>query len=553
MVQSIIVFARCRNSKVKGDYSFAGNIARDLSRQIKAKSLNMVVVLTSTASDLNSFESLYGKAINGEIIIDGEKIQLCSIETFDPVENNVVAFIEANRCNYAPAEIIKRILCPETKFLSIGNVNQNDIPGDMQKYFRKLFYMQQQPNLYEYFNMQDVFLGRAGFSDLRLGLPDLPSFDALPSLPLSESTVIPTHKYGFMYVNSKPSNCYQLMAQYMKLSGFTHYILVGDFTPGFLIDQAYQADSTFFTNTPKLSPTVTYQRSLNNLQMRNLVVHVPGPLVLSTGVLSTIEAMDDKKLTYYQDLNINKEFVADYLGVLKTLVLSDNSLVGIMPQLIIELSNLLFAPKPLATHAMKRTDELLQMSSVSSRLIAANHEVVNNAKGKLVSSLLNFIGDKRQTQDSIQLASVCTSLRKPNETANPSLTQALRRAATWGRLFELKVLLKAIAKDPDKLQEKDPSFGCTALHWAVIGKHMDCVRLLIRAGSQLDKKDNAGKTALHLAAANNDKIIVQILLNGGAASDVVDKNGRSPIDYTKDSATIDLLSSANISRYNKLH
>lgn len=123
MGKVILIHANCHNSKAKGDFSFAGNIAKDIIRELKSQSIHDIdVVLVSSLDGLPKFVSMYGAVINGRLDIEGFNIGLSSLEEFDSVEHTVMAFIDANRCKHSPADIIKRALSPESKFLFVGNV-----------------------------------------------------------------------------------------------------------------------------------------------------------------------------------------------------------------------------------------------------------------------------------------------------------------------------------------------------------------------------------------------------------------------------------------------
>jgi hypothetical protein len=113
--------------------------------------------------------------------------------------------------------------------------------------------------------------------------------------------------------------------------------------------------------------------------MRKMVAGASSDLVVSTGVMSTLEAMQDRKLPYYQDFYVNVNFVASYLIAVKSIVENDASLFGSMPQMIIDLSNLLFASKPLSQIDLKKTHDLLAISSVKDRLIDTNQAIVAQA------------------------------------------------------------------------------------------------------------------------------------------------------------------------------
>ncbi|HHF7356236.1 TPA: Dot/Icm T4SS effector AnkY/LegA9, partial [Legionella anisa] len=393
-----------------------------------------------------------------------------------------------------------------------------------------------QPKLYDSFDDDDMLIGSAGLGLDRLGIPSITKSEDLPTLSLSDQAKVPTGNYGFMYLAAVDSSKdYKLIAQYIKLSDQDKYILVGEWgSKKSEIRYAYEHDLTLTTSKPL--PAIEYHQSLPNGVMRQTVAQSSSSLVLSTGVTSTLEAMRDKKLPYYQDMDNNTEFVAAYLIAVKSLVSSDTSLFGAMPGMIIELSGLLFANKPLSRKDMERTDTLLKLDSINSRLVGTNQTIMDQASGKIAPKLLTFIGGGRKTKDQVQLATVCASLRKPGEMGSPVYDQALRRAATWGRLFELKVLIKSMSVSD--LDKADPTYGRSALHWAVSSKNFDCARALVKAGASLDLQDKEGQTPLHKAVQNGDKQMIKMLIEAGASVDIPDKSSHSPKDCAPDSGIL---------------
>jgi hypothetical protein len=312
-------------------------------------------------------------------------------------------------------------------------------------------------------------------------------------------------------------------------------VIIPKFTAECGIEMAYAADTTLVTQKKSL-PKIQFHQSLPNPVMRRVVANTTGSLVLSTGITSTLEAMQDKKLTYYQDMSINTHFMTSYLIAVKSIVSNDPSLVGCMPQLIIELSNWLFANKPLSKMGMERTHDLLEISAVSSKLVSTNQTIIEQASGKIAPRLLGFINSPRNTQDQVQLATVCASLRKTGEYGSPVHDQALRRAAAWGRLFELKVLIKSMGRDD--LDKKDANLERSALHWAVHEKQFDCALALVKAGTSLDIKDKEGKTPLHKAVVNGDRAMIKMLIKAGASLDIPDNSSKSPKDCAPDNGIL---------------
>lgn len=532
MGKIILVHANCFNPTASGDYVFAGNIAKDLKIELQGSDID--VYLVSSLDGIGRYEKIYGKASEGRVLVDGISVGLSSLEEFDAVENKVVAFIDANRCKHQATEIVKRVISPDSKFLFVGNVNQRAVSDLFIKTMYELQLRKEQPELYEAFASNDILIGSAGFGADRLGIPTINKTTDLPALTYEQTAQLPTEKYGFMYlasVNSVKDST--IIAQYMKLTGFDNYILVGDFaTQKSSIVSAYQLDSSLISTTTSQVPTIFYHNSVPNPIMRRMVANVTGNLVLSTGVTSTIEAMRDEKLTFNQDLSVNERFMISYLLAVKDIATSDVGLIGAMPQLIIELSALLFAPKPLSRAEMIRTRDLLGMSTVCSRLIAVNQTILDRESGKIAPRLLGFISNGRSTQDQVQLAQVCISLRKPGEMGSPVYDTALRRASGLGRLFETKVLIKAMSLQD--LTKVDPTYGMDALHFAVKFKQYDCARELLIAGAEVDTQDNEGRTSLHWAVKNADRNMIKLLVENGADVTKTDSHSKKPEECTSD-------------------
>lgn len=538
MPKVILVHANCHNPTAKGDFSFAGNIAKDIVKEILANSINDIdVILVSSLDGVPRFESLYGPVVNNRVHVEDTEVGLSSLETFDAVENTVVAFIDANRCKYTAGDIVKRVLSPESKFIFVGNVNQQSYSGLFIQTLYRMQLEKDQPGLYQPFSAQDMLIGSAGLGSDRLDIPTITKSEDLSPLTSSQSSMVPTGDYGFMYLAAVDSSRdYKLIAQYIKLSGHEQFVLIGEFeSKKAYIKSAFMSDTTLVTSQKDLPP-IQYHQSLPNGVMRRMVANTTGTLVLSTGVTSALEAMRDMKLTYYQDLSNNTEFVTAYLIAVKSIASSDISLFGAMPQLIMDLSNLLFTHKPLGKGDMERTHELLKMSSVNSKLIAANQTIIEQASGKLAPRLLGFLKSTQNTQAQVQLATVCASLRKSGEIGSPVHDQALRRAAAWGGLFELKVLIRSMPIED--LNKKDLTQERSALHWAVLSKNFDCARALVKAGAFLDIQDKEGKTPLHQAIIDGDKQLIKMLIAAGASVDIQDHYSKSPQDCAPDEGVL---------------
>jgi hypothetical protein len=257
MRKVILIYANCVNPTAKGDFALAGKIAVDLVREMKSSGETMDVLLTSTREGLPRFEELYGTRgfANTEVSIEGVSIGLCALESFDPVENTVVAFIEANRCKFAPADILRRVLSPNSVFLFVGAANQpeHSSPLSMLHYTASLW--SEQTKIYSYFDPHAIFAGSTGLGPNRLGLPRIEKAQDLPALPLMEASIIPQCEYGFMYLaNVDHTKDLKLIVQYMQLTQLSDYVLVGNFA-----SQAREISTVYKMRYPPPLLTRPYQ------------------------------------------------------------------------------------------------------------------------------------------------------------------------------------------------------------------------------------------------------------------------------------------------------
>lgn len=512
MGKVILVHAQCVNPEAKGDAAFAGSIAADLVRELRQEHTAIAVFLVSPLAGLVSFHRLYGQAINGFVSVQGEQVGLSSLEDFDAVEHQVIAFIDANRCKHPSSELLKRVLHPQTKVLVVGNMNQpsNVSAAKQNLYHQKLAF--EQPGVYGFFDPADLLIASAGLSPERLGIPTIKSTDELPPLTPQEELLVPKGEYGFMYLYHSDRQAYDIAVQFISLTNFANYVLVGNFANNSYIQDAYNADNY---RSRKKQLNISFIPSLASALMRKAMVNSKGPLVATTGVMSTLEAMRDNKLPFYQDLTTNERFVSAYIIALRSLCSSEGQLAEPMLGFVIELSNLLFAPKPLPTLEMCRAQALLRRAPVITNLLAANQRVLAQANGKIAPRLLSFLAQPRVTHDQTQVTEVCHALRISGEKTTPNTLVALRRAVAKGLLFETKVLLQSMSAEEINCV-RNP-LRRTTLHFAVHSNQLDCVRALVAAGAAIDVADKDGKTPLHFAFQTNNQKLIDFLLNAGAS------------------------------------
>ena len=126
MRKVILIHANCLNAFANGDYVFAANIAKDLYIAMREKHIEDVqIMLISAPNGVRRFLSLYGLAAHpNKVNVDGISFHVTSFVDFNTIENQTIAFIDANRCSFERSEIVKRVLSPESKLLLIGNLNR---------------------------------------------------------------------------------------------------------------------------------------------------------------------------------------------------------------------------------------------------------------------------------------------------------------------------------------------------------------------------------------------------------------------------------------------
>jgi len=94
--------------------------------------------------------------------------------------------------------------------------------------------------------------------------------------------------------------------------------------------------------------------------------------------------------------------------------------------------------------------------------------------------------------------------------------------------------IKLLLKDEWEIAVDSPdSFGDTALHFACFICHEKAARVLLRAGANVNAKNNQGNTPLHFAILTCDKQLIELLLKNGAMPNNVNEENMSPLDIAK--------------------
>ncbi|CAF4681293.1 unnamed protein product [Rotaria socialis] len=79
---------------------------------------------------------------------------------------------------------------------------------------------------------------------------------------------------------------------------------------------------------------------------------------------------------------------------------------------------------------------------------------------------------------------------------------------------DFELLIKSVKEVKNPSQPNDE--GLTALHNAVCGSHLECVKFLVEFGCDINYADNDGWTPLHCAASCNNTSMVSFLIEHGA-------------------------------------
>ena len=100
--------------------------------------------------------------------------------------------------------------------------------------------------------------------------------------------------------------------------------------------------------------------------------------------------------------------------------------------------------------------------------------------------------------------------------------EALEEAATWGRIACVKILVKAGA-DVNKMNVNGP-----LLVRAAGRGHTECVEFLLSKGADVNAVEYMGRTACHLAARHGHEDCLYLLIIAGADVNARNSHGHSP-------------------------
>ena len=75
--------------------------------------------------------------------------------------------------------------------------------------------------------------------------------------------------------------------------------------------------------------------------------------------------------------------------------------------------------------------------------------------------------------------------------------------------------------------------GRTPLHYAIIGWDVAKVKILTKAGANVNAQDGDGETPLHWALTGKQFDVIDHLLDAGADASIKDEDGKTPFDCAK--------------------
>lgn len=510
----IIVFARCRNSKAKGDYAFACDLAHTIAEEAY-DALGATVILSTVRESLHHFYELYRCPLadaSGYIRVEGMRIRLQALEDFDPAAIDLRAFIDANRCRYPDSGLVKRLLSPDSRYIFVGHAHQPVIKDDLFPiYMSRVKY--QQPGLFTLLSIPSCIT--VGLGSERAGIPKLAEPKSRDELSPAVACSIPASgSYGMAYLGAPSLEDVVTLARYQQLTGANRIEVIGSFDemPLFqsTLTTAMRAKGiriSFNGRAADVDTTFDFKRSIQRETMSTMTREAC-QIVLNTGVASTLEALGSGKIIFYQYLEHNVDFVESYLRAID----AKGRLIATpdIRSAIKRMAALLFAPKPLSEANFATLKTLTSQGSLRTRLGQMNREIIKEAVDKDLSrQLLHSLSSRPVTEafKRAQLRQVCISLQKPRDHGElPRLEVALRRACTdLSCSAEIKILLARATLA--QINSVSPHNGRTSLHWAAIHNNLAAIRLLLAKDADKSKVDGEGRLAEDYASSLGLKLL----------------------------------------------
>ncbi|XP_024275241.1 ankyrin repeat and death domain-containing protein 1B [Oncorhynchus tshawytscha] len=149
---------------------------------------------------------------------------------------------------------------------------------------------------------------------------------------------------------------------------------------------------------------------------------------------------------------------------------------------------------------LKEIPSLKERMGAQLKELNLNPKTLKNSK-KAVKGFTDFIQNKEKEETD-------------NSYDNKEMLLALEKeyidAAKTNDVQTMKLLGKAVNVDAKNLHDR------TALHYAVAGKNIEAVQVLLQRRANLNQADKHGVTAIHLAAWFGSVTIMKLLVQGGA-------------------------------------
>jgi len=110
-------------------------------------------------------------------------------------------------------------------------------------------------------------------------------------------------------------------------------------------------------------------------------------------------------------------------------------------------------------------------------------------------------------------------------------------SAKQGRQDDLQELVSQISS----VNIQDSPLGNSALHYSSQSGHIDCIKVLLKAGANVNLQNKTGETPLHKASWRGNLEAIQLLVEHGANVTIRNKQGQTPKDVAKNGQTVELL------------
>ncbi len=127
------------------------------------------------------------------------------------------------------------------------------------------------------------------------------------------------------------------------------------------------------------------------------------------------------------------------------------------------------------------------------------------------------------------IALIMLAMKDINDIAKEIINYKMLQAALDGDLQTVQNCLNVEANVNAKLDKE----GYTALILAAWKGHTDIAKALIKAGADVNVKDNDERTALMMAGSARHLEVVEALIEAGADVNVKDRYGLTALDYAK--------------------